>query len=154
MSWKTTVLCNAFNDGAWHCFLLPRSLLIFTACLHIHISKVDATMNDTSVRIYVEPSPSLKHPSTEAIQRHTKATLSLLYNDVSNNATRTNYETAAVGLFLKRQITWLNNGSGIVGHNIEEAENHSHIRKDKSVIFYKRVSFFLAIYVILHDVVT
>ena len=133
MSQTTVVLDDAFIVGAPHCFVLPKSRLVLTACFQIHISKIDADRNGTYLRS-TEPSPSLSQHSTGAVQKHLQATADSLNNSLSLSR----FQTASASP--TSQMTKMDSGSNIT--NDKKANRHYLTGdKDKGVIFYKRVSY-------------
>lgn len=134
MSQTTVVLDDAFIVGAPHGFVLPKSLLILTACFQIHISKIDADKNHTYLRS-TEPSPSLSQHSTGAVQKHLQAPADSLNNSLSLSR----FQTASVSP--TSQITKIESGSNITKN--DKKANRYYLREDKDngVVFYKRVSY-------------
>lgn len=137
MPWETTLLYKTFL-GHW--IALPKGLLVFTVCLQIQTSEINAVMNQTYIGMYVEPSPSLRTISTGAIQGVTETTVLRLYNNISNSAPRTNF-VIPVGLISKTRRTLIHNGSRIVEYTNKktETDHSSTSQEDKSVVFYRKV---------------
>ena len=133
MSQTTVVSDDAFIVGAPHFFVLPKSLLVLTACFQMHIGEIDADKNGTYLRS-TEPSPSLSQHSTGAIQKHLQATA----DSINNSLSLSRFQTASASP--TSQMTKMDSGSNITKN--DKKANRYYLRgEDKGVIFYKRVSY-------------
>ena len=136
MSQTTVVSDDAFIVGAPHCFVLPKSLLVLTACFQMHIGEIDADKNGTYLRS-TKPSLSLSQHSTGAVQKHLQATADSLNNSLSLSR----FQTASASP--TSQMTKMDSGSNITKN--DKKANRYYLREyrgeDKGVIFYKRVSY-------------
>lgn len=144
MSQTTVVSDDAFIVGAPHCFVLPKSLLVLTACFQMHIGEIDADKNGTYLRS-TEPSPSLSQHSTGAVQKHLQATADSLNNSLSLSR----FQTASASP--TSQMTKMDSGSNITKN--DKKANRYYLREyrgeDKGVIFYKRIGGWITLGVVI-----